>query len=46
MIYCTNKGAMRRELDLLQKRRGDSKLETSSGLKLNIPEKIPDVVAD
>jgi twitching motility protein PilT len=46
MTYCTDKGAMRRELDLLQKRRGDSKLETSSGLKLNIPEKIPDVVAD
>ena len=41
MTYCTNKSEMLRDLDLLQKRRGDRKVETSSGLKLNIPEKIP-----
>ena len=40
LMYATNKGKMRRDLDLLQKRRGTSATEAPSGLKLNIPEPI------
>lgn len=40
MMYCTNKGAMRSRLDLLQKRSTGPLPEISSGLKLHIPEKI------
>ena len=40
MIYCTNKGRMRRDLDQLRKRRGTGEHESPSGLKLNIPEPI------
>lgn len=39
LVSCTNKGKMRRELDLLQKQRGTAK-EEASGLKLHIPEPI------
>ncbi len=37
---CTSKGNMRRELELIQKKRGVSKEEAPSGLKLHIPEPI------
>lgn len=37
---CTNKGKMRRELDLLQKQRGATGEQAPSGLKLHIPEPI------
>jgi twitching motility protein PilT len=40
MLSCTNKGKMRRELDLIQKRKGITSAQTPSGLKLNIPEPI------
>ena len=40
MLSCTNKGKMRRELDLIQKRKGIASAQTPSGLKLNIPEPI------
>jgi Tfp pilus assembly protein, pilus retraction ATPase PilT len=41
LLSCTNKGKMRRELDLLQKQQhGVSKEEAPSGLKLHIPEPI------
>jgi twitching motility protein PilT len=40
LMYCTNKGRMRRDLDILKKRRGASETEAPSGLKLNIPEPI------
>jgi twitching motility protein PilT len=37
---CTNKGNMRRELELIQKKRGTSTEQAPSGLKLHIPEPI------
>jgi twitching motility protein PilT len=40
VVSCTNKGKMRRELDLLQKRRGAKSEQAPSGLKLHIPEPI------
>jgi twitching motility protein PilT len=40
MISCTNKGKMRRELDLILRRRGMATEQAPSGLKLNIPEPI------
>ena len=40
MLSCTNKGKMRRELDLIQKRTGTVSAQAPSGLKLNIPEPI------
>jgi twitching motility protein PilT len=40
MLSCTNKGKVRRELDLIQKRNGTASAPTPSGLKLNIPEPI------
>lgn len=41
MLYCTNKGTMRSQLDLLQKGSARRSSEAASGLKLHIPEKIP-----
>ncbi|HEX8280922.1 MAG TPA: hypothetical protein VF551_06075, partial [Chthoniobacterales bacterium] len=35
MLYCSNKGKFRRELDMLKKRRGTD-VEGPSGLKLNV----------
>jgi hypothetical protein len=40
MLSCTNKGKMRQELDLIQKRKGTVNAQAPSGLKLNIPEPI------
>jgi len=40
MLSCTNKGRVRRELDLIQKRNGIVTSHAPSGLKLNIPEPI------
>jgi len=40
LVSCTNKGKMRRELDLLQKQRGVAAEQAPSGLKLHIPEPI------
>ena len=40
ILSCTNKGKVRRELDLIQKRNGPANAQTPSGLKLNIPEPI------
>jgi twitching motility protein PilT len=40
LVSCTNKGKIRRDLDLLQKQRGVSKEQAPSGLKLHIPEPI------
>ena len=40
MLCCTNKGRVRRELDLIQKRNGTASVQAPSGLKLNIPEPI------
>src|SRR3954465_1645650 len=37
---CTNKGKMRRDLELLQKQRGATTEQAPSGLKLHIPEPI------
>jgi twitching motility protein PilT len=41
MVSCTNKGKMRRELDMVLKVRGAATEQAPSGLKLNIPEPIP-----
>ncbi len=38
MIYCTNRSRVRRDVDLLKKRRGMDYTDKPSGLKLNIPE--------
>lgn len=40
MTSCTNKGRMRQEIDLIQKRKGTPASDAPSGLKLNIPEPI------
>src|SRR3954453_10410562 len=40
LVSCTNKGKLRRELDLLQKQRGVATEQAPSGLKLHIPEPI------
>jgi twitching motility protein PilT len=40
MLSCTNKGRVRRELDLIQRRSGTASPQAPSGLKLNIPEPI------
>ena len=40
LVSCTNKGKMRRELDLILRRRGIATEQAPSGLKLNIPEPI------
>ncbi|HEX4640523.1 MAG TPA: PilT/PilU family type 4a pilus ATPase [Chthoniobacterales bacterium] len=46
MLQCTNKGKMRRDLDLLQKKRGAATQETHSGLKLHMPDAVmPESVA-
>ena len=46
VVSCTNKGKVRRELDLLQKQRGAAKEEAPSGLKLHIPEPIRIIEAE
>ena len=40
MGSCTNKGRMRRDLDLIQKRRGSAGAQTPSGLQLHIPHSV------
>ncbi|MEY2574988.1 MAG: twitching motility protein PilT [Verrucomicrobiota bacterium] len=40
LVSCTNKGRIRRELDVLQKQRGARDEQVPSGLKLSIPEPI------
>jgi twitching motility protein PilT len=40
LVSSSNKGKMRRELDLLQKQRGVSTEQAPSGLKLHVPEPI------
>jgi twitching motility protein PilT len=40
LVCCTNKGKMRRSLDLLQKQQGVACEQAPSGLKLHIPEPI------
>jgi twitching motility protein PilT len=40
LVSCTNKGKVRRELDLIQKQQGLAKEHAPSGLKLHIPEPI------
>jgi twitching motility protein PilT len=40
LVSCTNKGKLRRDLDLLQKQRGVATEQAPSGLKLHIPEPI------
>jgi twitching motility protein PilT len=44
MLSATNKGKLRRDLDLIQRRAGNVSTQAPSGLKLNIPEpiRIPD----
>jgi len=46
MLSCTNKGRMRRELDLIQKGQGAKSEQAPSGLKLNIPEPIRIIEVD
>src|ERR1700704_1531104 len=40
LVSCTNKGKVRRDLDLIQKQCGTRTEQTPSGLKLSIPEPI------
>src|SRR5436190_9639793 len=40
LVSCTNKGKMRRELELIQKKRGTAVEDAPSGLKLHVPEPI------
>ena len=40
LVSCTNKGKMRRDLDLIRKQRGAAAEQAPSGLKLHIPEPI------
>jgi twitching motility protein PilT len=46
MLSCTNKGKMRRDLDLIQRGRGAASVQAPSGLKLNIPEPIRIIEVD
>src|SRR5438552_280006 len=46
MVSCTNKGKVRQELDLIQKRKGAAHTHAPSGLKLNIPEPIRIIYED
>jgi twitching motility protein PilT len=46
LVSCSNKGKVRRELDLIQKQRGVSKEQAPSGLKLHIPEPIRIIEAE
>ena len=46
LANCTNKGQIRRQLDLLQKRRGTAAADAPSGLKLHIPEPIRIIEAE
>ena len=46
ILSCTNKGKMRRELDLIQRGRGVTSAQAPSGLKLNIPEPIRIIQVD
>lgn len=40
LVSCSNKGKLRRDLDLIQKQRGVATEQAPSGLKLHIPEAI------
>src|SRR5436190_6805550 len=40
LVSCTNKSKMRRELELIQKKRGTAVEDAPSGLKLHVPEPI------
>jgi twitching motility protein PilT len=44
MTSCTNKGKMRRDIDLIQRQSGAKMEQAPSGLKLNIPEPIRIIV--
>ncbi len=46
LVSCTNKGKVRRELELIQKKQGMAKEQTASGLKLHIPEPIRIIETD
>lgn len=46
LTYCTNKGRMRRDLDLVNKRRGSADVNKPSGLKLNIPTPIQTILQE
>jgi twitching motility protein PilT len=46
LVSCTNKGKVRRELDLLEKQRGARTEQAPSGLKLSIPEPIRIIYED
>jgi twitching motility protein PilT len=46
LVSCTNKGKVRRELDLVQKQLGAGKEQAPSGLKLSIPEPIRIIYED
>jgi twitching motility protein PilT len=46
MLSCSNKGKMRRELDLIERGRGLASEQAPSGLKLNIPEPIRIIEVD
>jgi twitching motility protein PilT len=46
LVSCSNKGKMRRDLDLIQKQRGASGEQAPSGLKLHVPEPIRIVEPD
>jgi len=46
MLSCTNKGKIRRDLDLIQRGRGATSVQAPSGLKLNIPEPIRIIEVD
>jgi twitching motility protein PilT len=46
LVSCTNKGKVRRELDLVQKQRGARQEQAPSGLKLSIPEPIRIIYED
>lgn len=45
MTYCTNKTRMRRDLDSMKKRQGIDDANKPSGLKLNIPTPIEQIMA-
>jgi len=45
-LYSTDKNRVRRDLDLMKKRRGLSSVEAPSGLRLNIPKPIEEIIQE
>ena len=46
ILYSTDKNRVRRDLEQIKKRRGQNNLDTPSGLRLNIPKPIEEIIQE